>query len=436
MNKIRIHIIAGFLGSGKTTFLNAVLSYALRQKKEGNKFFKHIRPAVVENEFGHINLDADILLSEINESEGNSSLEDKSVKIMELADGCVCCSLSSNLKKSIYDLLLNYNNITDIFIEPSGVARLADLRKNILDLIHLQKQRRSELVSEHENTLKDKIKAKFRTYASSFDPYDEIASLPDFNLASCICLVDAGNYHYYKNNYQSFYTSQLSLANTVVINFRKDSSLSPVKNIALDFEDELRACALDIQDLKKQFPAVKSWLLCQHCRDLNMSVLWQKILAPELLSAEVGKIKKDAAKFTALRVSTESKPNFSSHALDLGSHLRRNEFTLLRNYLRNYNQEEDGYLIRAKAFISFDDGDSEVNKVDSSVYLYELCNTEDSLCVYKSDKLTTAAFKDKMNKLVIIGTDLNFIKIQENILEILGLSDIVKNKKALIENET
>ena len=74
-------ILTGFLGSGKTTLLKRVLSEAHGQKI-----------AVIENEFGAENIDNDILVSDTQE------------QIIQLSNGCVCCTIREDLRSTLSDL--------------------------------------------------------------------------------------------------------------------------------------------------------------------------------------------------------------------------------------------------------------------------------------------------------------------------------------------
>jgi G3E family GTPase len=104
-------IVGGYLGAGKTTLVNHVLATA------GDR-----RAGVIVNDFGRLNIDASLLLS--NET-------------IELANGCVCCTLADGLP-SAFERLLSYRPALDaIVVEASGVAdprkiagyaRLAGLR--------------------------------------------------------------------------------------------------------------------------------------------------------------------------------------------------------------------------------------------------------------------------------------------------------------------
>ena len=100
-----IIILSGFLGAGKTTLLQ-------RWLKEGAF---HGKTAVVENDFGEVGVDAELLRS------GN-------ISVTELSAGCICCSLSGNFVRALEELIETYAPNT-IFIEPSGVGMLSDVKK-------------------------------------------------------------------------------------------------------------------------------------------------------------------------------------------------------------------------------------------------------------------------------------------------------------------
>ena len=80
INKIPVYIITGFLGSGKTTFLNQFIQY------QSDK-----RITVIENEIGKTNIDGALIID---------SVED----VMELTAGCLCCHLNDKLYDLLFDL--------------------------------------------------------------------------------------------------------------------------------------------------------------------------------------------------------------------------------------------------------------------------------------------------------------------------------------------
>ena len=81
MSLIPATILTGFLGSGKTTLLKRLLTEAHGQKI-----------AVIENEFGEENIDTDILVSDTSE------------QIIQMNNGCVCCTIREDLRTTLADL--------------------------------------------------------------------------------------------------------------------------------------------------------------------------------------------------------------------------------------------------------------------------------------------------------------------------------------------
>ena len=93
-----VTIITGFLGSGKTTLLNQILH---------NK--QDLKVAVLVNEFGDINIDSQLLVS----------TEDD---MMELSNGCICCSINDGLVDAVYRVLERDDRVDYMVIETTGVA--------------------------------------------------------------------------------------------------------------------------------------------------------------------------------------------------------------------------------------------------------------------------------------------------------------------------
>lgn len=115
LNKIPATIVTGFLGSGKTTLLSNVLKQA-----------KGKRIAVIVNEFGELDIDADLLRScpldcEDEAGQGASVVEgDKG--IYELANGCICCTVEEEFLPVMQELVARRDDIDHILIETSGLA--------------------------------------------------------------------------------------------------------------------------------------------------------------------------------------------------------------------------------------------------------------------------------------------------------------------------
>ncbi len=100
---VKVDIISGFLGAGKTTLIKKLFSSA----------FKGEKVALIENEFGEIGIDG-------------AFLKDTGVNIKEINSGCICCSLSGNFKDALKELITTYD-LDRIIIEPSGVGKLSEV---------------------------------------------------------------------------------------------------------------------------------------------------------------------------------------------------------------------------------------------------------------------------------------------------------------------
>jgi G3E family GTPase len=100
LNAVPVTILTGFLGSGKTTLLNYILT-----QKHGHRI------AVIENEFGEINIDSELVLSSDEE-------------IFELTNGCVCCvaTARADLLRILEKLLARREKYDHILVETSGLA--------------------------------------------------------------------------------------------------------------------------------------------------------------------------------------------------------------------------------------------------------------------------------------------------------------------------
>src|SRR5260221_3321554 len=100
MSPIPVTILTGFLGAGKTTLLNYILT-----ERHGHRI------AVIENEFGEINIDSELVLSRDEE-------------IFELTNGCVCCvaTARADLLRILEKLLARRDTLDHILVETSDLA--------------------------------------------------------------------------------------------------------------------------------------------------------------------------------------------------------------------------------------------------------------------------------------------------------------------------
>jgi G3E family GTPase len=113
-----VTIITGFLGSGKTTLLNQIL-----------KNRQDLKVAVLVNEFGDIDIDSQLLVS-IDQD------------MVELSNGCICCTINDGLVDAVYNVLEKGDRIDYMVIETTGIAdplpiMVTFLGTELRDLTHL-----------------------------------------------------------------------------------------------------------------------------------------------------------------------------------------------------------------------------------------------------------------------------------------------------------
>lgn len=121
--KARILLLAGFLGSGKTTLLKRILSWETDLSDS----------VVLVNEFGDIGIDGALL-------------KDSGSDVIELTSGCICCTLSADLKQSLEDIWNRFRP-KRIFIESSGVADPAAIVTALMEPLLMRSMRLGKVIT-------------------------------------------------------------------------------------------------------------------------------------------------------------------------------------------------------------------------------------------------------------------------------------------------
>lgn len=165
----KIDIISGFLGAGKTTFIKKLIQEAIAGEQV----------VLIENEFGEIGIDGGFL-------------KDSGIEIREMNSGCICCSLVGDFGKSLAEVLTKYHP-DRVIIEPSGVGKLSDVMKAVID----------------------------------------VAADVEVSLNSAVTIVDAQKCRMYMKNFGEFFNNQIENAGTIVLS-RTDIAPSEKVNLAVD----------------------------------------------------------------------------------------------------------------------------------------------------------------------------------------------------------
>ncbi len=149
---VKVNMISGFLGAGKTTLIKKLLT--------GVKGEKVI---LLENEYGDVGVDG-------------AFMKDSGVIVDELNSGCICCTLVGDFRKAVDELIEKYNP-DRLIIEPSGVGKLSE----IVNAVEQCREKHPEMV-----------------------------------IAGCATVVDAGKCRMHMKNFGEFFLDQVKTADTVI----------------------------------------------------------------------------------------------------------------------------------------------------------------------------------------------------------------------------
>ena len=112
---MKILLISGFLGAGKTTFIKELINRTDE------------RPVIMENEYGDNNLDSNELRQ--------STAKEEDIQILEFMEGCVCCTMKDSFVNSV---LTVFSSLSPeyLIIEPTGVGKLSSIIENLKPILN------------------------------------------------------------------------------------------------------------------------------------------------------------------------------------------------------------------------------------------------------------------------------------------------------------
>jgi G3E family GTPase len=183
---IKVHVVSGFLGAGKTTFIARAAAALIRRGEKA---------AVIENEIGEAGIDS-LLLSH------------EGFKVYELLNGCICCTLKSDFQTAFLELKEKIRP-DRVLIEPSGIF--------VLD--------------------------------SLFDILQSPKIAEAYELASVLTVVDARHYLRHEENYGQFLKSQVENATKLLLT-RAEGLQPAARRYVLQSLRKLNPCAEIVPDYR------------------------------------------------------------------------------------------------------------------------------------------------------------------------------------------
>lgn len=291
--KTKVDIISGFLGAGKTTFINKLL--------ENEEYKRDV--ALIENEFGDIGIDGDLI-------------SNPDINIKEINAGCICCSVADNFNSGIITIIEKYKP-KRMIIEPSGVAKL------------------SEIVSICNK--------------------DNIKDLLEIN--SIITVVDGTKFNLYLTNFSEFYINQIKNANFIFISRKENlgDDLDKVINQIKGLNKKVKIINnLEELNLEKVDEDIRKRTLNKNSLDFNNVFLHNEITSTVLSANNKKKtvIEKGSFKIANKGTINRTKDSFQSIGINTEKIFSEDELRYVIKKTKYF-----GDILRVKGFVQLNENE-------------------------------------------------------------------------------
>ncbi|MCR5113030.1 MAG: GTP-binding protein [Acholeplasmatales bacterium] len=355
MKRVPVYLITGYLGSGKTTLLNNIL-------REDN-----CKTALIVNDLGSVNIDASLLKNKDN-------LKKEDMKMVELSNGCICCTLQNEFMTQIEELSKN-KNIERILVESSGISNPANIANGFLQYQEFIKTKcyLSDIITVVDSNY------IYNKYYNDILEYDENSDPDIINL-----IMD-----------------QIEFCNVIIMN-KCDLLDSDKQDMVYDL----------IRKLQSEAKIIKS---------VNSNVSMNEILSGKRLDFDKMMESSEIQKaLTREEAQDEVNPDYG-----ITSFVFENRRPLDRNKFEEYlDKDFPDTIIRAKGYIWFKEAPSNVGLLEYAGGEMTITKTGSWLGSFSKEEQEEVfknypevlddwdpVYQDRINQIVFIGRDLNKTEI-------------------------